>query len=58
MKGFGKVGFVIGFTGKMVYVQEIHGQYIQNPSKSYKQINISDIECIHHNNNWLFLQVS
>ncbi|CAG9613874.1 hypothetical protein BACCIP111899_03094 [Bacillus rhizoplanae] len=58
MKGFGQVGFVTGFTGKMVYVQDINGQYIQNPSKSYKQVNISDMECIHHNNNWLFLQVS
>ncbi|WP_230322539.1 MULTISPECIES: hypothetical protein [Bacillus] len=46
-----------GFTGKMVYVQNIHGQYIQNPSKSYKQVKMSDMERIHHTNNWQFLQI-
>ncbi|PHA03654.1 Paclitaxel/taxanoid biosynthesis susceptibility protein TS1 [Bacillus pseudomycoides] len=58
VKVFGQVGFVTGFTGKMVYVQDINGQYIQNPSKSYKQVKISDMECIHHTNNWQFLQIS
>ncbi|MDM5188419.1 hypothetical protein QUF99_14165 [Bacillus sp. DX4.1] len=58
VKAFGQVGFVTGFTRKMVYVQDINGHYIQNPAKSYKQVNISDIECIHHNNNWQFSQVS
>ena len=58
VKVFGQIGFVKGFTGKMVHVQDIDGHYIQNPSKSYKQVKISDIERIHHNNNWLFLQVS
>ncbi|MGG0186889.1 RNA-guided endonuclease IscB [Bacillus rhizoplanae] len=58
VKVFGQVGFVTGFTGKMVYVQDIHGQYIQNPSKSYKQVKMSDIERIHHTNNWQFLQIS
>ncbi|MGG2095366.1 hypothetical protein AB1283_22765 [Bacillus sp. S13(2024)] len=38
VKVFGQVGFVTGFTGKMVYVQDIDGQYIQNPSISYKQV--------------------
>ncbi|ENQ3077344.1 RRXRR domain-containing protein [Bacillus cereus] len=58
VKGFGQVGFVTGFTGKMVYVQDIYGQYIQSPTKSYRQVKISDIECIHHTNNWQFLQIS
>ncbi|WP_255258098.1 hypothetical protein [Bacillus sp. AFS018417] len=58
MKVFGQVGFVTGFTGEMVYVQDINGQYIQNPTKSYKQVKISDMECIHHINNWQFLQIS
>ncbi|MGG2065717.1 RNA-guided endonuclease IscB [Bacillus sp. S14(2024)] len=58
VKVFGQVGFVTGFTGKMVYVQDIHGQYIQNPSKSYKQVKMSDMERIHHTNNWQFLQIS
>ncbi|MGG2065671.1 hypothetical protein [Bacillus sp. S14(2024)] len=52
VKVFGQVGFVTGFTGKMVYVQDIHGQYIQNPAKSYKQVKMSDMERIHHTNNW------
>ncbi|MCP1124509.1 RNA-guided endonuclease IscB [Bacillus sp. 3103sda1] len=58
VKVFGQIGFVTGFTGKMVYVQDIHGQYIQNPSKSYKQVKMSDMERIHHTNNWQFLQIS
>ncbi|MDM5190474.1 RNA-guided endonuclease IscB [Bacillus sp. DX4.1] len=58
VKAFGQIGFVTGFTGKMVYVQDLDGHYIQNPVKSYKQVNISDIKCMHHNHNWLFLQVS
>ncbi|MDM5155414.1 hypothetical protein QUF88_16865 [Bacillus sp. DX1.1] len=58
VKAFGQIGFVTGFTGKMVYVQDLDGHYIQNPAKSYKQVNISDVECMHHNHNWLFLQVS
>ncbi|WP_440603534.1 RNA-guided endonuclease IscB [Bacillus sp. GB_SG_008] len=58
VKVFGQVGFVTGFTGKMVYVQDIHGQYIQNPSKSYKQVKMSDMECIHHTRNWYFSQIS
>ncbi|PED79977.1 Paclitaxel/taxanoid biosynthesis susceptibility protein TS1, partial [Bacillus pseudomycoides] len=58
VKLFGQVGFVTGFTGKMVYVQNIHGQYIQNLSKSYKQVKISDMERIHHTNNWQFSQIS
>ncbi|MGG0239945.1 RNA-guided endonuclease IscB [Bacillus rhizoplanae] len=58
VKVFGQIGFVTGFTGKMVYIQDIHGQYIQNPSKSYKQMKMSDMERIHHTNNWQFLQIS
>ncbi|MEH6849877.1 RNA-guided endonuclease IscB [Bacillus pseudomycoides] len=58
VKVFGQVGFVTGFTGKMVYVQDIYGQYIQNPAKSYKQVKRSEIERIHHTNNWQFLQIS
>ncbi|MDP7980955.1 RNA-guided endonuclease IscB [Bacillus multifaciens] len=58
VKVFGQVGFVTGFTGRMVYVQDIHGQYIQNPTKTYKQVKVSDIERIHHTNNWQFLQIS
>ncbi|WP_242222338.1 RNA-guided endonuclease IscB [Bacillus cereus group sp. BfR-BA-01380] len=58
VKVFGQVGFVTGFTGKMVYIQDIHGQYIQNPAKSYKQVKKSEIERIHHTNNWQFLQIS
>ncbi|MGG2095733.1 hypothetical protein AB1283_24650 [Bacillus sp. S13(2024)] len=56
---FGQIGFVTGFKGKMVYVQDIiHGQYIQSPSKSYRQVKMSDMERIHHTNNWKFLQIS
>lgn len=50
-----KVGFITGFTGKtMGYIKNIHGEYITNPGKSYKQVKLSDCELISHNNNWQY----
>jgi N6-L-threonylcarbamoyladenine synthase len=44
-------GFISGFTGKWIYVQDINGEYLQLPSKSYKQINSDNIKLICRNNN-------
>jgi 5-methylcytosine-specific restriction endonuclease McrA len=51
-------GFISGFTGKWIYVQDINGEYLQLPSKSYKQINPDSVKLICRNNNWIRKQIS
>ncbi len=48
----GQIGFITGFTGNMVYVQDIEGNYIQVSTK-YKQISLNDMELVSRNNNWI-----
>ena len=52
---FGRRGWISGFTGtSSAYVIDCDGEYIQNPSKSYKQVNLSGLKLICHNNNWQY----
>lgn len=51
----GQIGFVSGFTGKWVYVQDIHGNYLQLSDK-YKQINPNQLVLICRNNNYITQQ--
>lgn len=52
---FGKIGFITGFTGTSgAYVKTIDGEYITKPGKKYKQVNLSELKCICHNNNWQY----
>ena len=54
---YGQIGYITGFTGtSMAYVKDIHGNYITNPQKSYKQVNLKDCEFLHHNNNWQYVE--
>jgi len=55
VRTFGKVGFITGFTNGGVYIQDIEGDYITIPNKSYKQVSFKYIEFINHNNNWQFI---
>ena len=55
VKVFGKVGFITGFTNGGAYIQDIEGNYITIPNKSYKQVSFKHIEFINHNNNWQFI---
>jgi RRXRR protein/HNH endonuclease len=54
VKVFGKVGWISGFSGKSCYVKDIEGNYITNPKKSYKQVNLSSLKRISRNNNWQY----
>ncbi|WP_243270102.1 RNA-guided endonuclease IscB [Thermanaerosceptrum fracticalcis] len=47
-----EAGFISGFTGKWVYVQDIHGNYLQLSDK-YKQINPEKLELMYRNNNYI-----
>lgn len=47
-----KIGYISGFTGKMVYIQDMEGNYLQ-VSPKYKQISNNDILLIQRNNNYI-----
>ena len=49
----GKIGYITGFSSSNCYVQDIYGNYIIKEGKSYKQIPLSEITIISHNNNWI-----
>ena len=50
----GQVGFISGFTGNSyTYVQDIEGNYIKIPGKSYKQVPLKEIKLLKRNNNWI-----
>jgi hypothetical protein len=58
VKVFGQVGYITGFTGTSgAYVKTIEEEYLTLPNKSYKQVNLSQIERLCHNNNWQFVQI-
>ncbi|MGD9687055.1 MAG: restriction endonuclease, partial [Desulfobacter sp.] len=43
----GRVGFISGFTGSSsCYIVDIKGNYIKNPMKRYKQVDLREISVI------------
>ena len=55
VKVFGQTGYITGFSGdSSVYVKNINGEYITILEKKYKQVSISQLEFIKHNNNWQY----
>lgn len=52
---FGKRGWISGFTGtSSVYIVDGNGQYIQMSNKNYKQVTLSQVTRICHNNTWQY----
>ena len=52
---FGKRGWISGFTGtSSAYIVDGDGQYIQMPNKNYKQVVLSNVTRICHNNTWRY----
>ena len=52
---FGKRGWISGFTGtSSAYIVDGNRQYIQMPNKNYKQVNLSYVTKICHNNTWRY----
>lgn len=51
----GKTGYISGFTGGAAYVKDSDNQYITLPNKSYKQVGISNLQHVCHNNNWQYI---
>jgi len=52
---FNQVGHITGFTSGGAYIKNSENEYITLPNKSYKQIGISNIRLLHHNNNWQYI---
>ena len=48
-----ETGWITGFTGTAAYLKNAAGDYICVSSKGYKQVPLSAIKLISHNNNWL-----
>ena len=49
----GQTGYITGFSSNNAYVQNINGDYIKQTGKSYKQIPLSSLIILSHNNNWI-----
>ena len=55
VKIFSQTGYITGFSGtSSVYVKNINDEYITIPEKKYKQVPISNLKFISHNNNWQY----
>jgi hypothetical protein len=54
----GKVGYITGFTTGGAYVKDYTGEYITLPDKTYKQVSISKLQLLNHNNNWQYTSVT
>ncbi|CAI3257527.1 HNH endonuclease [Enterococcus cecorum] len=52
---FGRIGYITGFTSGGAYIKNAENEYIILPNKSYKQVGISNIKLLHHNNNWQYV---
>ena len=54
VKVAGEIGFISGFTGNSyAYIQDMEGDYIRMPGKTYKQVSLKQAKLIKRNNNWI-----
>lgn len=50
----GQIAWIAGFSGKTgCRIQSIDNKYLSQPGKSYTSINLSDVNVLNHNNNWI-----
>lgn len=52
---FGQIGYITGFSNSGAYIKNSQNEYITLPNKSYKQINITNLQLLSHNNNWQYI---
>ena len=51
----GQYGWISGFAGGLTaYIKNIKDEYIKNSDKKYKQVNLSCLKFVCHNNNWQY----
>ena len=51
----GQTGYITGFTSDGAYIKNKDNNYITLPNKLYKQVSISKLQLLHHNNNWQYI---
>ena len=51
----GRVGYITGFTDGRAYIKNSNNEYIALPNKTYKQVSISNLKLLSHNNNWQYI---
>lgn len=51
----GQIGYITGFTNGGAYIKDSDDEYITLPNKSYKQVSISNLQLLSHNNNWQYM---
>lgn len=54
----GKTGYITGFAPGSAYVKDNNNQYITLPNKKYKQVGLSNLIVINHNNNWQYINMT
>ena len=54
----GQTGYVTGFTSGGAYIRNSADEYITLPGKTYKQVGLSKLKLISHNNNWQYIRMS
>lgn len=52
----GQVGYITGFTSGSAYIKNKNDEYITLPSKSYKQVGMTNLKLLSHNNNWQYIR--
>lgn len=57
VKVLNKIGYITGFTSGGAYVKDLKNNYITLPEKSYKQIGITNLQLLCHNNNWQYMTI-
>ena len=50
----GQNGYISGFTSNGAYVKNDKDNYVTMPNKKYRQVSISNLKLICHNNNWQY----
>lgn len=52
----GQIGYITGFSSRGTYIKNKNDEYITLPSKSYKQVGITSLRLLSHNNNWQYMR--
>ena len=52
----GQIGYITGFSSRGTYIKNKNDEYITLPSKSYKQVGMTNLKLLSHNNNWQYIR--
>lgn len=55
VKVFDQIGHITGFSNRGAYIKNAENEYLTLPNKSYKNVGISKLRLVYHNNNWQYI---